>query len=82
MPVTVAYQIKGNGPALGGGNEGAVTYSIGVAGTLYSRYDFSLRYVDSYAKYATNNAGVVTTTNGSAVQNDHGWLSFTFKTTF
>lgn len=82
MPTTVAYQIKGNGAALGGGNEGALSYSIGVAGTLYSRYDFSLRYVDSYAQYATNALGVATTTNGGAVQNNHGWLSFTFKTTF
>ncbi|WP_076594211.1 DUF1302 domain-containing protein [Herminiimonas arsenitoxidans] len=82
MPTTVAYQIKGNGAALGGGNEGALSYSIGVAGTLYSRYDFSLRYVDSYAQYATNALGVMSTQNGGAVQNNHGWLSFTFKTTF
>lgn len=85
MPATLAYQIKGNGAALGGGNEGGLTWSLGIAGTLYSRYDFSLRYVDSHGQYATNAAGVVTTTNGSspnAVQNDHGWLSFTFKTTF
>lgn len=83
MPTTLAYQIDGNGVALGGGNEGAVTWSIGIAGTLYSRYDFALRYVDAHGRYATNAAGVATTTNGTnAVQNDHGWLSFTFKTTF
>ncbi|RJF92749.1 DUF1302 family protein [Noviherbaspirillum saxi] len=82
MPTTLAYQIKGNGSALGGGNEGAVAWSIGIAGTLYSRYDFALRYVDARAQHNTNAAGVATTTNGNAVQNDHGWVSFTFKTTF
>jgi hypothetical protein len=83
MPTSLAYQIKGNGPALGGGNEGALSWSIGVTGTLYSKYEFSLKYADTQAQYKVNPAtGVVTTTNGTAVQNDHGWVFFTFKTTF
>lgn len=83
MPTSLAYQIYGNGAALGGGNENALTWSIGVAATLYSRYDFALKFVDSKARYKTNPAtGLVTTTNGSAIQSDHGWLSFNFKTTF
>jgi hypothetical protein len=83
LPVILAYQIDGNGAALGGGNEGALTWAIGVEGQLYSRYNFSLRYVDARSQYRTDSAGVVTTTNGpNAVQSNHGWLSFTFRTTF
>ncbi|MEN3366626.1 MAG: hypothetical protein V7606_3900 [Burkholderiales bacterium] len=83
LPVILAYQIDGNGAALGGGNEGAVTWAIGVEGQLYSRYNFSLRYVDARGQYRTDSAGVVTTTNGpNAVRSNHGWLSFTFRTTF
>lgn len=85
MPTSVAYQIKGNGAALGGGNEGGLTWALGIAGTLYSRYDFALRYVDAHGLYTVNGANIVATTNGNSpngVQNDHGWLSFTFKTTF
>jgi len=84
MPTTLAYQLKGNGAALGGGNEDTMAWSIGLAGTLYSRYEFSLKYADVKVRYKTNPAtGLVSTANGSnAVQNDHGWLFFTFKTTF
>lgn len=84
MPNVLAYQILGNGPALGGGNQGTIAWSTGIVGMLYSRYEFTLKYVDARSRYKTDpNTGLVTTTNGSnAVQSDHGWLSFTFKTTF
>lgn len=84
MPTSLAYQIKGNGPALGGGNEGTLAWSVGLTGLLYSKYEFTLKYADVHVQYKTNPAtGLVTTTNGSnAVQDSHGWLGFTFKTTF
>ncbi|MES2320783.1 MAG: DUF1302 family protein [Pseudomonadota bacterium] len=84
MPTSLAYQIRGNGAALGGGNEGSLSYSIGVAGKLYSKYEFSLRYADASSRYNTNPlTGLFTNGNGSnAVQSDHDWLVFTFKTSF
>jgi hypothetical protein len=83
-PVTLAYQLKGNGAALGGGNEDTMAWSVGLVGLLYSRYEFSMKYADIKARYKTNPAtGLVTTANGgNAVQNDHGTLFLTFKTTF
>jgi len=78
MPVSLAYGIKGNGPALAGGYEGAVTWSIGLAGKLYQKYEFSLKYIDSYARYSDT----LHASGQQAVQNNHNWLSFTFKTTF
>jgi hypothetical protein len=77
MPTSVAYGIHGNGPALAGGNEGNVSWSLGVKGKLYTRYEFSVAYIDSYARYVSPSV-----TSGPASQNSHNWLSFTFKTTF
>lgn len=84
LPFSVAYGIKGNGATLGGGNEGAVTWSAGVTANVREKYEFSLKYNDSYTKYKRDsNTGLVTTQNGSnAIQNNHGWLSFNFKTSF
>lgn len=79
MPTSVSYGIRGNGPALAGGNEGAVSWSLGVKGKLYTVYEFSLAYIDSYARYLDLNQGLV---SGAASQNSHNWLSFTFKTSF
>lgn len=79
MPTSVAYGIYGNGPALAGSNEGAVSWSVGVKGKLYQVYEFSLAYIDSYASWTDLNTNSV---NGAASQNSHNWLSFTFKTTF
>jgi hypothetical protein len=83
-PVTMAYQLKGNGPALGGGNEDTMAWSVGLVGLRYSRYEFSMKYADTKIRYKTNPAtGLVSTANGSnAVQNNHGTLFLTFKTTF
>lgn len=84
MPMSLAYQIAGNGPALGGGNQGSISWSIGVTGLLYSKYELGVKYVSARARYNVNPiTGVVTTTNGSnAVQSQHDWVALTFKTTF
>lgn len=84
MPTSLAYQVRGNGAALGGGNEGSLSWAVGVTGKLYSKYEFSLKYADARSQYNTNPlTGLVTTTNGAnAVQSDHDWLVFSFKTSF
>lgn len=83
-PATLAYQIRGNGAALGGGNEGMGTWSLALDGTLNSKYEFILRYTGTHIRYKTSpTTGLVTTANNSgnsAVQDSHGWISFTFKT--
>ena len=81
MPTSFAYGIYGNGATLGGGNEGVYNWSVGVEGTFRARYIVSLKYNDQHADYKTQD-GVVTTASGSAVQNNHGWISLAFQTTF
>jgi hypothetical protein len=85
MPFSLAYGIDGNSPTLGGTNEGAYNYSVGINGVWKNQHNFTLAWIDSHADYKVNPAsGYVTSdyTNGSAVQNNHGWLSFTYKTTY
>ncbi|MBK5351224.1 DUF1302 domain-containing protein [Pseudomonas sp. TH41] len=84
MPMNLAYGLEGNSPALGGTNEGAYTWTVGIGGVYHSVHSFVLSYIDSYARYDTRPDGTVTTdyTAGPAVQNDHGRVSLTYKTTF
>jgi len=81
-PMSVGYGVHGNGATLGGGNEGAATWSIGLEANVRQKYQFGVRWNDSKARYNTAANGMVTTVNGNAVQKNHGWLAMTFKTTF
>lgn len=81
MPVTLAYGIDGNSPTPGGTTEGTYSYSVGVSGKLRNLHTFTARWVDSHSDYKVVNGGAIQS-NGSPVQNDHGWLSLSYKTTF
>lgn len=83
LPTSLAYGIDGNSPTLGGTTDGAYNYSIGLQGKYKSIHTFAVKWVDSHQDYKKDAAGVVAFQNGgSAVQNDHGWLSFTYKASF
>lgn len=82
MPTTFAWGIDGNSPTPGGTTDGAYNYSIGVQGKYRNNHTFAVKWVDSHADYKKNANGVVAYQNGSAIQNDHGWLSFSYKTSF
>lgn len=87
-PMSLAYGVSGTSAALGGTAEGANTWSLGIRGTYQKKYEFNLRYIDSYAAYdptispTTGLTTAVSQRGSNAVQNDHGWLSFMFKTSF
>ena len=82
LPMSLSYGLKGNGATLGGGNQDAMTFSVGVAAKIYQTWDVSMSYNDSRAKYNTGADGLVSTTNGNALANDHGWVSLTVKRSF
>jgi hypothetical protein len=78
-PMSLAYGLRGNGATLGGGNEGAYTYSVGLKFAVRARHEIALKYNDSYARVQVLD-GRITGGNGNIAQNDHGWLSLTFST--
>ena len=49
---------------------------------VQQKYKFGIKWADQRARYNTGPNGMVTTVNGNAVQNNHGWLALTFKTSF
>lgn len=82
MPMSFGIGLHGNGATLGGGNEGAYSYSVGLEANVRQKYLFGIKWADARARYNTGPTGLVTTVNGNAAQNNHGWLGITFKTTF
>jgi hypothetical protein len=81
-PMSVGFGLHGNGATLGGGNEGSASWSIGLQADYQQKYQFAVKWSDQTARYNTGPTGLVTTSNGNAAQNNHGWLALTFKTTF
>lgn len=94
LPVTLNVGLRGNSPANGsaGLNEDAYNWSLGLKGTYKFRHEFGLVYIQpTRARYGSGTdpvtgLAVATIQNGpsgsGAVQNQHGWLSFTYKTSF
>ena len=81
-PMSIAYGLSGNGATLGGGNEGALSYSFGLEFDMRQQYKFGIKWSDQRARYNTGPTGLATTSSGNAVQSDHGWLAVTFKASF
>jgi hypothetical protein len=80
MPISVGYGIRGNGATLGGGNEGAVTYSVGLEAVYGMKHYFKVQWADQHARYYMTAGGP--SSSGNAAQNNHGWLAISYKTTF
>ena len=82
LPITWSQGISGNSAVLLGGNEGAGSYSVGVAIDLQSKYRFDLKYVDFLGDTTTNPANMITSNGGAnSLLTDRGFVVFTFKTT-
>jgi len=82
LPISYSRGLSGNSAVLLGGNEGAGSYSIGVALDLQSKYRFDLKYVDFMGDTTLNPASAISSNAGAnALLTDRGFLAFTFKTT-
>ncbi|MGO4222047.1 DUF1302 domain-containing protein [Lysobacter sp. TAF61] len=82
LPITWSQGLSGNSAVLLGGNEGAGSYSVGVAVDLHSKYRFDLKYVDFLGDATTNPANAITSYGGAnSLLTDRGFVVFTFKTT-
>ena len=82
MPLFFSKNLKGNAPTNGGGNEGFITWKVGLTAKAYARHQFDLAYT-GYHQKIENAPG---STFGSRVLGapyiDKGWLSFTYQITF
>jgi hypothetical protein len=84
LPMSLNWGLKGKAASGGGGFQDLKSASIGLTATYQSKYEFGLRYADSWVPTRYNAAGTSVTGGGalsSAVgATDRGWLVFTFKT--
>ncbi|MDH1254353.1 DUF1302 domain-containing protein [Comamonas thiooxydans] len=86
VPVTVSYGIKGSAATGGGGFEGLLKWSIGIAAIYASKHEFSLTYADMSVPTKYNAAGTAAiggnALNSSVGATDRGRLFLTYKTSF
>lgn len=73
--------LKGNSAVLGGGNEGAGSYSIGTTVTYQARHDFALTYTGYIATHQKTAANTIRVSNGSQIQ-DRGWAAVSYKVSY
>lgn len=83
IPVSVTYGVHGNAPSSGGGNKGALSWSVGAKLTYANKHEFQLLYADTHASSKYDPSGrVLVGGNGGSSTNDRGWLALTYKTGF
>lgn len=86
VPVTLSYGLKGTAATGGGGFEGLLKWSIGIAAIYASKHEFSLTYADMSVPTKYNAAGTAAiggnALNSSVGATDRGRLFFTYKTSF
>jgi hypothetical protein len=93
-PMFAQYGIWGNTPSLGGTNQGALIYTLGVHALIQNKYNVTLQYNGYHAHTSgETNFGAANglppggpsyyeTGNGPFFYNDKGWVSLTFSSSF
>ena len=83
VPMSLNYGLHGNAASSGGGNEGALSWSLGAKLTYAQKHEFQLLYADSRARSKYDPSGsVLVGGNGGNSTNDRAWLVLTYKTGF
>jgi Protein of unknown function (DUF1302) len=83
VPMALDYGLRGNAPSAGGGNEGALSWSLGAKATYKQKHEFQLLYSDQRARSKYDPSGTVLVGgSGGTSTNDRGWVVFTYKTSF
>jgi hypothetical protein len=92
MPISYHVGVFGNSPTLGGSNQGAYGWSIGLTAVYRTLYEFGMMVSDQHQDYKTAAANATNGVPGQAIfatgngqtaeQNSHRWLSVHFKTSF
>ena len=86
IPMALNYGLKGTAATGGGGFEGRLSWSIGLAAIYATRHEFTLTYADQQVPTKYNAAGTAAiggnALNSTVGATDRGRLLFTYKTSF
>lgn len=81
LPMSLNYGLRGNAASSGGGNEGALSWSIGAKLTYAQKHEFQLLYADGRTRAKFDPSGMVLVSETGST-NDRAWLVLTYKTGF
>lgn len=87
-PITFGMGLHGTSPVANGGNEGAGTYSFGVSADYLAQYKATLAYngffgpITSTFNPVVGENTVATSSGGTPLLRDRGWVSLTLKASF
>lgn len=87
-PITFGMGLHGTSPVTNGGNEGAGTYSVGVSADYLARYKMTLSYNGFFGPITTTYNPLVgentiaTSSGGTPLLRDRGWVSLTLKASY
>jgi hypothetical protein len=80
MPTSLSYGVFGNSPTLGGSNQGAYKWSIGLTATYHTLYEFGIAISDQHQNYHTQVAKDTDSSlygvNGQAVSSTSAPLAY------
>lgn len=86
VPMALNYGLKGTAATGGGGFEGRLSWSVGLAATYAGKHEFNLTYADAAVPTKYNAAGTAAiggnALNSAVGATDRGRLLFTYKTSF
>ena len=82
VPFSVSYGLKGNAANVAGGYQNNLNWSLGLQANYLNAHEFTLKYNDSRTPYTVLPTGAIRQNGATAVSNNHGWVSFTYKTSF
>jgi hypothetical protein len=86
VPMALNYGLKGTSANGGGGFEGRMSYSLGLAATYAGKHEFTLTYADAKVPTKYNAAGTAAiggnALNSAVGATDRGRILFTYKTSF
>lgn len=88
LPLTFGMGLYGTSPVTNGGNEGAGNYSFGVGADYLSQYKATLSYNGFFGPMTTTFNPVVgqntvaTSSGGTPLLRDRGWVSLTLKASY
>jgi hypothetical protein len=89
MPMFVQYGIWGNTPSLGGTNQGALIYTLGLHAFVQQKYNITLAYNGYHAhtsggitNFGAGGPGYYASGHGAYFYNDKGWVSLTLSAPF
>ena len=83
LPMSLAYNLRGNAPSSGGGSEGEMSWSVGAKFIYRQKHELQLMYADTAARTKYDPTGnTVIGGRGSVGTTDRAWWALTFKTGF